>query len=115
MIVAAGYRASAIDTRGRFRTETEALVVTRMLLEAGAEVDYQESAGQTAIFGAATNGWNSVVQLLADHGADLEHKDSAGNNVIDAAMGRAGRVGRGAGGDEHVDTAALIEKLLVQR
>jgi ankyrin repeat protein len=115
LIVAAGYRASAIDTRGRFRTELEAFEVTRQLLEAGAQVNAVESAGQTAIFGAATNGWNTVVQLLADHGADLEHKDTAGNNVVDAAMGRAGRFGRGSGGDEHGETAALIEKLITER
>ena len=114
LIVAAGYRASAIDTRGRFRTEQEAFEVTRMLLEAGADPNATENAGQTAVFGAATNGWNTVVQLLADHGADLEHKDSAGNNVVDAAMGRAGRFGRGSGGEEHVETAALIEKLIAE-
>jgi ankyrin repeat protein len=115
LIVAAGFRASAIDTRGRFRTEQEAYEVTRLLLEAGADVNAVESIGQTAIFGAATQGWNSVVQLLAEHGADLEHKDNFGNDVVDAAMGRAGRFGRGAGGDEHVDTAALIEKLIAER
>lgn len=114
LIVAAGYRASAIDTRGRFRTEKEAYEVTRLLLEAGASVNATENTGQTAIFGAATNGWNSVVQLLAEHGADLEHTDDAGNTVVDAAMGRAGRFGRGAGGEAHVETAALIEKLLAE-
>jgi ankyrin repeat protein len=115
LIVAAGYRASAIDTRGRFRSEQEAFEVTRLLLEAGVDVNEVENFGQTAVFGAATNGWNTVVQLLAEHGADLEHKDTAGNNVVDAAMGRAGRFGRGSGGDEHVDTAALIEKLITER
>jgi uncharacterized protein len=115
LIVAAGYRASAIDTRGRFRSEQEAFEVARLLLEAGANVNAAESFGQTAIFGAATQGWNTIVQLLADHGADLEHKDTAGNTVIDAAMGRAGRFGRGSGGDEHVETAALLEKLIAGR
>jgi ankyrin repeat protein len=114
LIVAAGYRASAIDTRGRFRTEQQAFEVTRLLLEGGADVNAVESAGQTALFGAATNGWNTIVQLLVDHGADLQHKDSAGNTAVDAAMGRAGRFGRGSGGDEHIETAALIEKLIAE-
>jgi len=70
--------------------------------------------GQTAIFGAATNGWNSVVQLLADHGADLQVKDNQGNTVIDAAMGRAGRFGRGDGGTQFPETAALLEQLISQ-
>ena len=114
LIVAAGFRQSAIDTRGRFRNEAQALEATRILLEAGADPNITENNGQTAIFGAATQGWNSVVQLLADKGADLEHKDTNGNGPIDAAMGRAGAFGRGSGGDLHVETAALIEKLIAQ-
>ena len=115
LIAAAGYRQSAIDTRGRFRTEKEAYGVTRQLLEAGAAVDAAESFGQTALFGAATNGWNSVVELLAEHGADLYHTDSNGKTALDAALGRAGLFGRGAGGDQHPDTAALIEKLRAEK
>jgi ankyrin repeat protein len=112
LIVAAGYRQSAIDTRGRFRDEPQAYAVTKRLLDAGADPNATEEFGQTAIFGAATNGWNSVVQLLADNGADLKHQDNGGSTVLDAAMGRGGRFGRGSGGDQHLDTAALIEKLL---
>jgi ankyrin repeat protein len=112
LIVAAGYRQSAIDTRGRFRDEQQAYAVTERLLAAGADVNATEEFGQTAIFGAATNGWNSIVQLLADQGADLRHQDNGGSTVLDAAMGRAGRFGRGSGGDQHLETAALIESLL---
>jgi uncharacterized protein len=115
LIVAAGYRASAIDTRGRFRNEQQAYAVSKLLLEAGADVNYTEENSQSAIFGAATNGWNSVVQLLADHGADLQIKDRFGNSPLDAAMGRAGMFGRGSGGDAHIETAALIEKLIAER
>lgn len=115
LIVAAGFRQSAIDTRGRFRNEEQALAATRILLEAGANPNTTENNGQTAIFGAATQGWNSVVQLLAEHGADLEHKDNNGNGPVDAAMGRAGVFGRGSGGDQHVETAALIEKLIAEK
>lgn len=114
LIVATGFRASAIDTRGRFRTEADAYAVTKRLLEAGANPNAQESFGQTALFGAATQGWNSVVQLLADNGADLSHEDNGGKTALDAAMGRAGAFGRGAGGDAHIETAALLEKLLAQ-
>jgi len=112
LIVAAGYRASAIDTRGRFRNEEESYAATSLLLEYGADVNAQEDFGQTAIFGAATNGWNTVVQLLAENGADLSIEDANGNTVLDAAMGQAGRFGRGAGGEVHLDTAALIEQLM---
>jgi len=112
LIVAAGYRASAIDTRGRFRNEEEAMAATRLLLEYGADVNARADNGQTAIFGAATNGWNDMVMLLVEHGADINVRDNSDNSVVDAAMGRAGRFGRGAGGDQHLDTAALLEGLL---
>ena len=112
LIVAAGYRQSAIDTRGKFRTEKQALEVTKLLLAGGANVNAVESSGQTAIYGAATNGWNTVVQLLADNGANLVHTDVNGKTPVDAAMGRAGLFGRGSGGEQHVETAGLLESLI---
>ncbi len=115
LIVAAGYRQAAIDTRGRFRNEEQALAATRILLDAGADPNLPEINGQTAIFGAATQGWSSVVQLLAERGADLEHKDVNGKMPRDAAMGQAGLFGRGSGGDQHPETAALIDKLIAER
>lgn len=114
LIVAAGYRASGIDTRGRFRTEQQALGAAGLLLDHGADVNAKTDIGQTALFGAATNGWNDMVKLLVDHGADLKAEDDRGNTVIDAAMGRAGRFGRGAGGDAHPETAALLEQLIAE-
>ncbi len=115
LIVAAGFRQAAIDTRGRFRNEEQSLASVRLLLDAGADPNLPEANGQTAIFGAATQGWNSVVQLLAERGADLQHKDNNGKTPLDAAMGQAGLFGRGSGGDQHPDTAALIEKLIAER
>lgn len=114
LIVAAGYRASPIDTRGRFRTEAQAIKATQLLLDHGADVNARTDIGQTALFGAATNGWSDMVKLLVAHGADVTAVDSSGNTVVDAAMGRAGRFGRGAGGDVHLETAALLEQLLAQ-
>jgi ankyrin repeat protein len=114
LIVASGFRASAIDTRGRFRTEQQAHDVVKLLLEAGADVNYQEEGGQTAVFAAATQGWTSVVRLLAEHGADLRHQDRQGNTALDAALGRTGMFGRGSGGEAHPETAALIEQFLAK-
>lgn len=115
LIVAAGYRQSAIDTRGRFRGEAEALPAARLLLEYGADVNARTDEGQTALFGAATNGWNDMVTLLVEYGADVHVTDNRGNTVVDAAMGLAGRFGRGAGGDQHIETAALLENLISQQ
>ena len=55
------------------------------------------------------------MQLLADRGAELQHKDNNGNTPVDAAMGRAGLFGRGSGGEQHIETAALIEKLISEQ
>jgi uncharacterized protein len=115
LIVSSGYRASAIDTRGRFRTETQALEATKLLLAYDADVDARTDGGQTALFGAATNGWNETVMLLIEHGADVTAIDNQGNTVVDAAMGRAGRFGRGAGGDQHLEIAAILEQLIAEQ
>ena len=112
LIVAAGYRASAIDTRGRFRTEREAIEVVRLLLAAGADANYREENGQTAVFGAATQGWTDLVTLLVENGADLRVEDRFGNTPLDAALGRAGAFGRGSGTDPHPETAAYIQSRL---
>jgi ankyrin repeat protein len=114
LIAASGFRQSAIDTRGRFRDEEQALEATRVLLDAGADPNLPENNGQTAVFGAAMQGWSGVVQLLADRGADLQHKDNNGNTPVDAAMGRAGANARAAG-EQHIETAALIEKLISEQ
>ncbi|MDR2213895.1 MAG: ankyrin repeat domain-containing protein [Pseudomonadales bacterium] len=115
LMAASGYRSSGVDTRGKFRTEAQAYAVVKLLLEGGADVNASESFGQTALFGAATSGWNTVVQLLADYGADLAHHDQGDSTPLDAALGRGSRIGRGGGGEQHVETAALIEKLLSEK
>jgi ankyrin repeat protein len=113
LMAAAGLRSFAIDTRGRYRTEAEALAGTRLLLDAGADLGARERSGQTAVFGAASQGWNSVVELLAERGADLSVEDDNGFTPIDAALGRIRGPGRaGSVVNVHEDTAALIESLL---
>jgi ankyrin repeat protein len=62
LIVSSGYRASAIDTRGRFRTEAQALEATKLLLAYNADVHARTDGGQTALFGAATNGQSRKVR-----------------------------------------------------
>ena len=53
-----------------------------------------------------------MVKLLIEYGADVAAIDNQGNTVVDAAMGRAGRFGRGAGGDQHLETAAMLEQMI---
>jgi ankyrin repeat protein len=52
-----------------------------------------ERKGQTALFGAAKNGWADVVEHLLAKGADPKVSDALGRTPVDAALGRI--TGRG--------------------
>ncbi|HTR35204.1 MAG TPA: ankyrin repeat domain-containing protein [Bryobacteraceae bacterium] len=113
LMAAAGLGSRDSDTRGRFKTESEAIESCKILLAAGAKINAVDGRGQTALHGAAFWGDNQLVQFLADHGAKLDAKDARGMTPIDSAMGRAG--GNGFGGnriDVHKDTAELLKKLM---
>jgi ankyrin repeat protein len=47
-----------------------------------------ERKGQTALFGAAKNGWADVVEHLLAKGADPTVSDALGRTPVDAALGR---------------------------
>jgi ankyrin repeat protein len=113
VMAAAGVGSRDTDTRGRYKSEKDAIGSIKLLLEGGAQLNVADNRGQTALHGAAFWGWNELVQFLADRGAKLDAKDRRGMTPIDSAMGRAG--GNGFGGnriDVHEDTAALLKKLL---
>jgi ankyrin repeat protein len=113
LMAAAGVGSRDSDTRGRYKTEAEAIEAARMLLEAGADINAAEERGQTALHGAAFWGFTQLVQFLADRGAKLEAKDNRGMTPVDSALGRAG--GNGFSGtriDVHQDTADLLRKLI---
>lgn len=54
------------------RAENDVLDATRQLLDAGADVNYVNGSGDTALHGAAGAGLTTVIQLLADRGATLD-------------------------------------------
>lgn len=114
LMAAAGVGSNEIDTRGRFKTQAEAVESIDLLVKAGANVNAHDSrAGQTALHAAALFGWDDVIKDLAAHNADLRAQDSKGKTPLDAAMGRAGGHGRGGTSIEvHEATGQLIEKLL---
>jgi ankyrin repeat protein len=116
LLAAAGVGSRDSDTRGRYRTERDAVEAVKMLLDAGAGIRDADGRGQTAVHGAAFWGYTDLVRLLAARGAALDTKDRRGMTPIDSAMGRAG--GNGFGGnriDVHADTAKVIEELIAQR
>jgi ankyrin repeat protein len=50
----------------------------KRLIERGADVNYEESDGWTALFWAVNYGRNSICNFLLDHGADVNHVDDDG-------------------------------------
>lgn len=115
LMLAAGLGTKEEDASGRRKTEAEAIDAIRMALDAGLDINASNALGQTALHGAATQGFDRVVRFLADRGASLEVKDKRGFTPLDAAMGRAGGFGfDGRSGINRQTTAALIRELLAR-
>jgi hypothetical protein len=113
-MAAAGNGSASLDTRGRYKTEAQAVDAVKLLLEAGAKVNARDRSGQTALHGAAGWGWNALVQVLVDSGVELAAKDAQGRTAADIAHGAETSSGRAAA-LPHPDTEALLRKLMEAR
>ena len=111
LLAAAGVGSSPLDTRGRYKTQPQAVSAVQALLAGGADINETDRSGQTALHGAASWGWNDVVKTLADHHANLLAKDGRGRTAADVAMGSASTSGR-ASAEAHPETAALLRQLM---
>ena len=113
LMAAAGLGTKEEDTTGRRKTQAEAIEAIQLCLNAGLDINAVDSRGQTALHGAAFQGFDDVVKFLAEHGARLDVKDRQGKTPLDSAMGLAGGVGfDGNSSLAHPSTAALIQKLM---
>jgi hypothetical protein len=65
--------------------EDRALEAARLALDLGADVNAANDAGDTALHGAASKGYDAIVQLLADKGARLEVKNKRGRTPLATA------------------------------
>ena len=87
-MVAAGLGRSTFRpnwTRGnRSRGAEEA---TRVLLDAGAQINAVNEADFSALHGAAFRGLNEVVEYLVEHGADIDARDYRGRTPFRLAEG----------------------------
>jgi ankyrin repeat protein len=110
LMVAVGAGASSVDTRGKFRTERDALATADALIAAGAAVDERDERGRTALHYAAAAGYTDVAKSLVEHGASLAVADADGVTPIDAANGKL-RGGRRAGAT-YPATAEALQTLL---
>ena len=111
LMAAVGAGASSTDTRGKFRTELDALQTADALLAAGAAVDEVDARGRTALHYAAAVGYTDVAKRLVEQGASLLVTDADGVTPLDAANGKLKGRGRGPAAT-YPSTVAVLEALL---
>jgi ankyrin repeat protein len=111
LLAAAGVGSSALDTRGRYKSEAQALTAVQALLNGGANINAADHSGETALHGAASWGWNDLIKTLADRHANLLAKDARGRTAADVALGSASASGR-ASAESHPESAALLRQLI---
>jgi len=113
LMAAAGVGTKEEDTTGRHKTEAEAIATIQLCLDAGVDINAADNRGETALHGAAREGYSDVVKFLAAHGGRLDVKNKRGFTPLDAAEGKAGGAGfDGTAGVPHPETAAVIRQLL---
>jgi ankyrin repeat protein len=67
--------------------ESRLLDAVKVAVELGADLNAVNDTGQTAVHGAASAGFNTIIQVLADGGAKLDVKDKRGQTPL-ALTGR---------------------------
>ncbi|HEV2703565.1 MAG TPA: ankyrin repeat domain-containing protein [Steroidobacteraceae bacterium] len=87
LMAAAGIGQGFNPTRGRYKTDAEAAACVATLYKAGASITALDGERQTALFGAAKQGWDQVVAELVSYGATLQNSDRFGLHPIDYARG----------------------------
>lgn len=113
LLAAAGLGTAEQDTTGRQKTQAQAIEAIELLLGLGLDINAQASDQQTAVHGAAMQGYDDVIRYLASKGAKLDVPDKDGYTPVDVALGKAG--GFGFTGNEGVvreGTAALLRELM---
>jgi ankyrin repeat protein len=95
-------------------TEADILEAASLCLQAGADVNAVNNAGQTALHFAVASRDDSFIRLLAELGAKLDLKDPQARTPLDNAMGVGGRGRGGAAPLVRESTAALLRQLIVK-
>ncbi|MEJ1965065.1 MAG: ankyrin repeat domain-containing protein [Gammaproteobacteria bacterium] len=90
-MVAAGVGQGSNPTRGRYKTDDEAVECVKLLKDAGADVNAKNDQGLTSLHAAASLGWDNTIRTLVADGAQLEALDNKGLTPIDYAVGRQER------------------------
>ncbi len=87
--------------------EDQALEAVKITIDLGTRVTASNEAGDTALHGAASKGYNRIIQLLADKGAKLDAKNKTGQTPL--AMTRISKASYGQ--ISLKSTADLLRKL----
>jgi ankyrin repeat protein len=112
LLAAAGNGSSGLDTRGRYKTEAQAVEAAQLLLAAGANINARDRGGQTALHGAAGSGWNSLIRTLAASRVDLSAKDGQGRTAVDLTRASTGSSGRDGSRQARPETESLLRELM---
>jgi ankyrin repeat protein len=113
LMAAAGLGTNESDSTGRGKTQAEAIEAIQLLLDRGLDVNARATDGQTALHGAAMQGYDEVIKFLAARGAALDAQDNDGFTPLDVALGKAGGFGfSGREGVVREGTAAVIRELM---
>jgi len=136
LMATAGLGYGPRKSRGAYKTEEEGLASLDLLIAAGADINartydprglqgyagpdnyfsnYMPADGQTALHGAAKNGWNKIVRYLVAHGARVDVADEHGTTPYDLAMGRYEPAFLDTPPEPLEDTAALLKTLCSQQ
>jgi ankyrin repeat protein len=100
---------SVTDGGGRRAEESRVLETVKLAIDLGADVNATNRVGDTALHGAVSEGYNTVVQLLADKGANLDARNKSGLTPL--AMTADSRAGIIDSSRSLKSTAALLRKL----
>lgn len=90
----------------RIKRDNQDTVLLKALLDAGADPNERNLAGETPLLEMRTNGRSSgIVELLLESGADINARDLKGSTLLLRAMS-----GGSYGGSDHQDVEDLLEK-----
>jgi uncharacterized protein len=86
-------RGVAAGDGGRIEPEKIVMEAVKAALEHRPEINAANQDGETALCGAATMGYNGIIQLLVDRGADLNVKTKSGRTPLALAIAAGMRRG----------------------
>ncbi len=107
MMVAAGMGQGANPTRGRYKTDADAAECTKLLLEAGADINGRAGAAHRAPQ-RGDAGLGRDAEAAGGQGAELEAPDAKGLTPLDYAAGRYERAFLAPEPKPHQQTIALL-------